>query len=66
MDKPKIEIPHRTWLSIIFTLAWCSGVVFFILKTWFMVEGDFGPENHPYQFFPIVIDSANLKLREQI
>ena len=50
MDKAKIETPHRTWLSIIFALAWCSGVVFFILKTWFMVEGDFGPENHPYQF----------------
>ncbi len=53
----QIKIPklHQMWLFSIFTLAWCSGVAFFVLKTWFIVEGEFGPEKHPFQFTSLQI-----------
>ena len=41
MDKAKIQKPQRIWLFALFAIAWCSGVAFFILKTWFIVEGEF-------------------------
>jgi len=50
MDKGKIQKPQRIWLFALFAIAWCSGVAFFILKTWFIVEGEFGLEKHPFQF----------------
>ena len=50
MDKAKIQKPQRIWLFALFAIAWCSGVAFFILKTWFIVEGEFGLEKHPFQF----------------
>ena len=46
----KISKSHQAWLYTIIIIAWCSGVAFFVLKTWFTVEGDFGPEKHPFQF----------------
>ena len=46
----KVRKSHQVWLFTLFAIAWCSGVAFFVLKTWFMVEGDFGPEKHPWQF----------------
>ena len=46
----KVRKPYQVWLFTLFAIAWCSGVAFFVLKAWFMVEGDFGPEKHPWQF----------------
>jgi len=46
----KVKKFQQTWLFALLAFAWCSGVAFFVLKTWFMVEGDFGPEKHPLQF----------------
>tara|TARA_B100000959_G_scaffold239878_1_gene260771 strand:- start:370 stop:960 length:591 start_codon:yes stop_codon:yes gene_type:complete len=46
----KVKKSHQAWLFALVVLAWCSGVAFFVLKTWFMVEGEFGPEKHPFQF----------------
>lgn len=46
----KVKTAQQTWLFALISLAWISGVAFFGLKTWFMVEGDFGPEKHPWQF----------------
>lgn len=40
----------RRWLYTLLVLSWCSGVIFFILSRWITVEGDFGPEKHPWQF----------------
>ena len=50
MTKGTIQKPQRIWLFSLFAIAWFSGVTFFILKTWFVVEGQFGPEKHPLQF----------------
>ncbi|NQZ59032.1 MAG: hypothetical protein HRT88_16390 [Lentisphaeraceae bacterium] len=52
MAKVGLRIP-RTYKIAYFTLlltSWVSGISFFILNTWIMVEGDFGPEKHPWQF----------------
>lgn len=32
-------------------VSWCSGVLFYIMNNWITVEGEFGPEKHPWQFF---------------
>jgi hypothetical protein len=55
MVQIKISKLHQMWLFSIFTFAWCSGVAFFVLKTWFIVEGEFGPEKHPFQFTSLQI-----------
>lgn len=30
-----------------------TGCTFFVLNTWITIEGDFGPEKHPWQFFSL-------------
>ncbi len=41
---------YRRFLYTITALSWLTGVLFFVLSRWFMVEGEFGPEKHPWQF----------------
>lgn len=36
-----------------------SGVLFFALKTWFDIEGEFGPEKHFWQFPVLKIHAAS-------
>ncbi len=42
--------PYRALLFAVLAVAWVSGLSFFVLNTWVTVEGDFGPEKHPWQF----------------
>ena len=32
------------------SLAWISGCLFFSLKTWFVISGEFGDVRHPWQY----------------
>jgi hypothetical protein len=45
----KIPLNYKKFLFSLLTISWVSGILFFILKTWFLVEGEFGPEKHPLQ-----------------
>lgn len=58
MVKVKISKPYKRWLYGLLTLSWASGVTFFILHTWFMVEGDYGLVKHPWQFPALQIHGA--------
>jgi len=42
-----------------FAISFVTGVLFFVLKTWFLVEGDFGLEKHPWQFPLLKIHAAS-------
>lgn len=57
-----VEITMPGWfrksLYGTFALAWCSGVCFFVLKTWFVIDGEFGPEKHPWQYSALQIHGA--------
>ena len=48
--KHKIPASYRRILYTILTFGWFSGVGFFIFSNYLTVEGDFGPEKHPWQF----------------
>ncbi len=41
---------HRRSLIALFLFSWLSGIAFFSLDRWGAVEGEFGPEKHPWQF----------------
>ena len=47
----KVTIPHiyRRSLYLIIALSWMSGVGFFIFNNWITIDGEFGPEKHPWQ-----------------
>lgn len=46
-----IRLPrlHRRLIYTFFALSWVTGITFFVLNTWITVEGEFGPEKHPWQ-----------------
>lgn len=46
----KVSKIIRRIIYISFATAWLSGSGFYILKTFFMQEGEFGPESHPLQY----------------
>jgi len=54
------RIPWRFRLGLFTALAvaWCSGVCFFVLSRWFAIEGEFGPEKHPWQQPALMIHGA--------
>ncbi len=49
---------YRYSLFALVLTSWTSGVSFFILNRWVSVEGDFGPEKHPWQFNILEIHGA--------
>jgi hypothetical protein len=49
----KVNKQTRRILYIITTLSWVTGVVYFILDQFVLIEGDFGPEKSPFQY-PII------------
>jgi hypothetical protein len=51
----KVPKKHQRILFTILAVAWLSGVSFFILNNWVMVEGEFGYEKHPLQFISLQI-----------
>ncbi|MEM7027218.1 MAG: hypothetical protein AAF410_03200 [Pseudomonadota bacterium] len=46
-----VKIPKKIQMLFfsLIGLSWATGLAFFALKTWFIVEGEFGPEKHPWQ-----------------
>lgn len=48
----------RVGLFAVLSTSWCTGITFFVLNRWFVVEGDFGPEKHPWQFNVLKIHGA--------
>lgn len=48
----------RKGLYGLYAMAWCSGVSFFVMKTWLVVDGDFGPVKHPWQFPSLQVHGA--------
>ena len=56
----KIKMPgwFRKALYGLYATAWCSGSSFFVLKTWFVVEGEFGPVKHAWQFPALQLHGA--------
>lgn len=51
MARLGIRIPRRYRFSLftILSVSWVTGITFFVLNRWVTVEGEFGPEKHPWQ-----------------
>lgn len=58
MIKARFPDFYRRTLYILVSISWISGVAFFALSRWFMVEGDFGPMRHPWQFPALMTHGA--------
>lgn len=41
---------YRRILYSLVLVSWCSGIAFFIFSRYVLIEGEFGPEKHPWQF----------------
>ena len=41
---------YRKTLYLAFGVSWVTGVAFYVFSRFLEVEGDFGPEKHPWQF----------------
>lgn len=50
MIKAKFPKLYRRGLYALVAVSWFSGSTFFALSRWFLVDGEFGPEKHPWQF----------------
>jgi len=48
----------RKGLYALYATAWCSGISFFVLKTWFVAAGEFGPLKHSWQFPSLQLHGA--------
>lgn len=59
MIKAKFSDFYRRTLYFLFGLSWFSGTAFFILSRFCMVEGEFGPQRHPWQFPMLMIHGAS-------
>lgn len=46
----KIPKAYRCSLFVTLTVSWCTGIAFFIFSRYITIDGDFGPEKHPWQF----------------
>ena len=45
----KIPLGFRFILFVTLTVSWFTGVGFFLLETFFQIDGEFGTEKHPWQ-----------------
>ncbi len=56
-----LKVPNiaKRLLQIFLTVSFISGGLFFILNTWVMVEGEYGPEKHPAQFTSLQIHAIS-------
>lgn len=56
-----LRIPNKVQWALFsaFAMSFVSGSLFFILKTWFLIEGDFGLEKHPWQYPLLKIHAAS-------
>ena len=55
-----VKIPQGVQNFIFFVLlvSWCSGIAFYIFSHWITIDGDFGPEKHPWQYPMLQIHGA--------
>ena len=49
---------YRNFIFTLLGISWVSGTIFFILSRWFVIEGEFGPEKHPFQQPVLMIHGA--------
>lgn len=49
---------YRRCLYSFFFTSWCSGLTFFVLKTWFLQEGEYGLVKHAWQFPALQVHGA--------
>ncbi|MEM7359077.1 MAG: hypothetical protein AAF431_08270 [Pseudomonadota bacterium] len=54
----KLHPRFRVMLYVLFFVSWFSGLGFFVLDTFFQIEGDFGPEKHPLQGSALLVHGA--------
>jgi MFS family permease len=45
----RLHVAVRLTLYVFTALAWCTGVTFYSLRRWFQIDGEFGPQTHPWQ-----------------
>ncbi|GAA6152265.1 hypothetical protein [Pseudoteredinibacter isoporae] len=55
-----VRIPqmYRRLMYSALAVSWVTGVAFFILSRFVTVEGEFGPEKHPWQFPALMVHGA--------
>ena len=46
----RLHFSVRRALYATLALSWCTGIAFYVLSRWVLVEGEFGPQKHPWQF----------------
>ncbi len=54
----KIPKIFRSILFITLGTSWVTGIIFFILRDFVTIEGEFGPQKHPMQFPILTIHGA--------
>jgi len=56
--KLRMHLSLRRSLYCALAVSLCTGVAFYILSRWVEVEGEFGPQKHPWQFPLLKIHGA--------
>tara|TARA_R110002096_G_scaffold199271_17_gene383132 strand:- start:4557 stop:4997 length:441 start_codon:yes stop_codon:yes gene_type:complete len=61
MPRVSIRIPwsYRTFLFLFILLSWTTGIAFYILNNFIEMEGEFGPQKHPWQYPLLKIHGAS-------
>lgn len=54
----KMSWPARAILALAILTSWFSGLGFYIFNNFVEIEGDFGPEKHPFQYTILKIHGA--------
>lgn len=61
-----IDVRLRTWLRrtlyAVLALSACTGMTFYVLKRWFQIEGEFGPQSHPWQYPALQVHGGSAML----
>ncbi|HAI97886.1 MAG: hypothetical protein CL866_00480 [Cycloclasticus sp.] len=55
MIRLKIPPLYQSFFLCLFVSSWCSGLLFFVLSKWFRITGEYGLQQHPWQFPSIQI-----------
>jgi len=54
----KIGKKYKNWLYAVLIASWVSGLLFFMLDHFVIIDGEFGVEKHPLQFLALKIHGA--------
>ena len=56
----RLRFPMRLRHSLygVLAISWVSGISYYVLSRWLQIEGEFGPEKHPWQFPILKIHGA--------